>query len=68
MENTVSQNPRAQTAAAFKEFFRAGRDCAIHPITGTAFAHSMKANALDFEFLSDERRKIDIARDDIAAH
>lgn len=63
---SVGQNLCAQTAAAFKELFRAGRDRPIHPIAWPAFGGAVKADPLDFKFLADQLVKIDIAREDVA--
>jgi len=64
----VGKDSRSQTAPTFKKILRAWPDRAIHPITRPAFAHSVKTNTLDFELLSDEFRKIEIARDHIPSH
>jgi FdhD protein len=66
MQLTVSQNFRAQTAASFQEIFRAGRECAIHPVTRRALLRSIKTNALNLKFLADEFVQIKAARDHVA--
>jgi len=64
----VAENARAQATPAFEKFFRAGRDGAVHPVTRSAFLRAVKSNSLNFKILADQFVKIDIARDDVAAH
>src|SRR5438105_10282158 len=65
-QGPVTQNPRAQSAAALEKFFRTPRDRAIHPITWPAFLRAIKANALHFKILSNQAIKIDIPRENIS--
>ena len=53
-EIAVAQNFRTQAAATFQEFFRAGRDGAVHPIAWPALLHAVKTNALNFKILVDQ--------------
>jgi FdhD protein len=64
----VAENARAQTAPALEKFFRAGRNGAIHPVTGPAFLRAVKSNSLNFKILADQFVKIDIARDDVSSN
>ena len=59
---SVCQNPRTQTATTLEKFFGAGRDRAVHPVTGPAFLCAVESNSLNLKFLPDPPVKIDMAR------
>jgi len=66
MQFTIRQDARAQASTALEKFFRAGRDGAIHPVTGPAFLRAMKTDTLNFEIAPDQRIQIDSLSDYVA--
>ena len=66
-EHAVAKNFRAQAAATFQEFVRAGSDGGIHPVAWAAFLYSVKTNALNFKILANQLVQIAAAGDHVAS-
>ena len=64
---SVGENLGPETGVVFQKFLCAGRKGDVHPFARRAMLRAAEFHSLNFEIAPDEREKIDIGDDDVAA-
>ena len=63
----VGENLRPEAGVVLEKFLCAWSESNVHPVTGRAMLGAVEFHSLNFEIAADEREKIDIGDDDVAA-
>jgi molybdenum cofactor guanylyltransferase len=67
LKDAIRENLGAQAAPALQGGLRPGAESRIHPVAGSAFLGALELDALQLEFLADERFEIQAFRNHIPA-